>query len=140
MCCKLSFALCLLSCVQYPCCCPSLPRMGFSEVERHKGRNTSCTALPLSAVRVVLYASPQRHASALRTQILELVPHPQVEVHQWRNLRAALAASLLRLPLSFSEEDLFSELCGLSYRGDIRTLLRAEDPNKVCTAHPCHPL
>jgi len=65
------------------------------------------------------------------TQVLELVPHPEVEVRQGLNLRAALAASLLRLPASFSEEDLFAELCGLSYAGDIRNLLRAEDVNKV---------
>ncbi|KDP46792.1 hypothetical protein JCGZ_11163 [Jatropha curcas] len=46
------------------------------------------------------------------------------------NLRAALSAALLLLPSKFTEEDLYSKICGLSYMGDLRTLF-AEDKNKV---------
>ncbi|WCJ35396.1 Phosphatidate cytidylyltransferase mitochondrial [Euphorbia peplus] len=46
------------------------------------------------------------------------------------NLRAALSAALLLLPAKFSEEDLFSKICSLSYTGDLRMLF-AEDKNKV---------
>jgi len=47
------------------------------------------------------------------------------------NLRAALAAALLTLPETFSAEALRVALCGLSYRGDARTWLGAEDRHKV---------
>jgi translocator assembly and maintenance protein 41 len=50
-----------------------------------------------------------------------------------RNLRAALGAALLALPpgRSFDERALFAAVAGLSYAGDVRFLLRAEDPRKV---------
>ena len=47
------------------------------------------------------------------------------------NLRAALAAALPTLPETFSAEALRVALCGLSYRGDARTWLGAEDRHKV---------
>ena len=47
------------------------------------------------------------------------------------NLRAALAAALLTLPETFSAEALRVALVGLSYRGDVRTWLGAEDRHKV---------
>ena len=47
------------------------------------------------------------------------------------NLRAALAAALLTLPETFSAEALRAALCGLSYRGDARGWLGAEDRHKV---------
>ncbi|KAJ8758667.1 hypothetical protein K2173_000388 [Erythroxylum novogranatense] len=46
------------------------------------------------------------------------------------NLRAAFSAALLLLPSKFSEEDLYSKICSLSYMGDLRMLF-AEDKNKV---------
>ncbi|XP_048229401.1 phosphatidate cytidylyltransferase, mitochondrial isoform X3 [Ricinus communis] len=46
------------------------------------------------------------------------------------NLRAALSAALLLLPSKFTEEDLYSKICSLSYMGDLRMLF-AEDKNKV---------
>ncbi|XP_043810726.1 phosphatidate cytidylyltransferase, mitochondrial isoform X2 [Manihot esculenta] len=46
------------------------------------------------------------------------------------NLRAALSAALLILPSKFTEEDLYSKICSLSYMGDLRMLF-AEDKNKV---------
>ena len=47
------------------------------------------------------------------------------------NLRAALAAALLVLPERFPIEDLHRVLCGLSYRGDVRVALGAEDARKI---------
>ncbi|KAK4254621.1 hypothetical protein QN277_009977 [Acacia crassicarpa] len=46
------------------------------------------------------------------------------------NLRAAISAALLFLPSEFTEEDLYSKVCSLSYMGDLRMLF-AEDKNKV---------
>nr|CAD1822415.1 unnamed protein product [Ananas comosus var. bracteatus] len=46
------------------------------------------------------------------------------------NLKSATSASLLLLPPEFTEEDLYSKICGLSYMGDLRMLF-AEDKNKV---------
>lgn len=46
------------------------------------------------------------------------------------NLRSALAAALLMLPQSFTAEQLFTAIAGLSYRGDFRMTF-GENPNKV---------
>ncbi|GAA5987745.1 hypothetical protein JCM11641_006515 [Rhodosporidiobolus odoratus] len=46
------------------------------------------------------------------------------------NLASALRTSLLLLPESFTEVDLFEELAGLSYRGDFRMRV-GENPHKV---------
>ena len=37
-----------------------------------------------------------------------------------RNLESALTAALLLLPATFTEEELFLEIAGLSYTGDFR--------------------
>lgn len=47
-----------------------------------------------------------------------------------QNLRSALSASLLLLPASFSLQELFATIVGLSYQGDIRMAF-AEDSRKV---------
>jgi len=56
---------------------------------------------------------------------------PRVVAAAAANLRAALAAALLALPETFSTRQLHRALCGLSYGGDIRMALFAEDADKV---------
>lgn len=58
-------------------------------------------------------------------------PDPRVTAAQSINARSALAAALLLLPEEFSRGDLLASLCGLSYSGDVRVALGAEDVDKV---------
>lgn len=58
-------------------------------------------------------------------------PDPDVAAAVDVNLRAALAAALLVLPERFPLENLHRALCGLSYRGDVRVALGAEDARKI---------
>ena len=58
-------------------------------------------------------------------------PDPDIAAAADVNLRAALAAALLVLPERFPIEDLHRVLCGLSYRGDVRVALGAEDARKI---------
>jgi translocator assembly and maintenance protein 41 len=47
------------------------------------------------------------------------------------NLLSALRVALLLLPERFSEFELYSTIAGMSYMGDLRMALPAEDPGKV---------
>ena len=47
------------------------------------------------------------------------------------NLTNAVRVALLLLPERFTEEDLFLKIAGLSYRGDFRMRINAENPHKV---------
>ncbi|CAN1845105.1 Phosphatidate cytidylyltransferase, mitochondrial [Linum perenne] len=66
----------------------------------------------------------------LQKPVHVLVDNLDVEKLNACNLRAAIAAALLILPSKFTEEDLYSKICSLSYMGDLRMLF-AEDKNKV---------
>lgn len=50
---------------------------------------------------------------------------------QCSNMRSAFSTSLLLLPEEFSEFELFKTMTGISYCGDVRTIVGAEDPMKV---------
>jgi translocator assembly and maintenance protein 41 len=57
---------------------------------------------------------------------------PKVDNAVRKNLSSALSISLLLLPRSFSEEDLYVKIAGLSYSGDPRmSVPGAENPEKV---------
>lgn len=55
----------------------------------------------------------------------------RVRLTQQVNLTSALRFALLTLPSHFSETDLFTRIAGLSYEGDPRMLLPAENRAKV---------
>ena len=56
---------------------------------------------------------------------------PRVRLAQQVNLTSAIRVALLTLPERFTETDLFERIAGISYGGDIRMLLPAENRNKV---------
>lgn len=76
-------------------------------------------------------------AGRLHKPILKLdtgyFTHQSVDLEEARssNLRAAIAAALVQMPQNFSELDLYYVISSLSYAGDIRLLLRAENPQKL---------
>ncbi|GLI63963.1 hypothetical protein VaNZ11_007130 [Volvox africanus] len=75
-----------------------------------------------------LYIAGRMHKPV--TPLLPAPPGP-LAAAQETNLHNALAAALVLLPPTFTEEELLRTLVGLSYRGDIRLAIGAEDPNKV---------
>lgn len=56
---------------------------------------------------------------------------PRVRLTQQVNLTSALRAALLTLPAHFSESELFERIAGISYEGDPRMILPAENRGKV---------
>jgi translocator assembly and maintenance protein 41 len=79
-----------------------------------------------------LYLAGRMHKP---TQVL--ISAPEVEAAARVNLRSAAAAALLLQPTcSFSEEELLSSICGLSYAGDPRqALVEASKPREIAATH-----
>lgn len=55
----------------------------------------------------------------------------RVRLTQQVNLTSAVRAALLTLPEGFTENELFERIAGISYSGDPRMMLPAENRNKV---------
>ncbi|BBM98497.1 mitochondrial translocator assembly and maintenance protein 41 [Marchantia polymorpha subsp. ruderalis] len=66
----------------------------------------------------------------LQKPISILVDKDEVKTLNLRNLKAALYAAMLLAPPELTEEELYINICGLSYLGDIRMFF-AEDRRKV---------
>ncbi|PNH10220.1 Mitochondrial translocator assembly and maintenance protein 41, partial [Tetrabaena socialis] len=60
-----------------------------------------------------------------------LPPPPALEEAAMANRHHALATALVLLPPTFTEEELLRTVVGLSYGGDVRLAVGAEDPHKV---------
>ncbi|CAG8362477.1 unnamed protein product [Penicillium salamii] len=70
-------------------------------------------------------------AGRLHKPVKILRDHPKVRLANQVNLLSALRVALLLLPERFSEFELYSTIAGMSYMGDLRMALPAEDPGKV---------
>ena len=70
-------------------------------------------------------------AGRMQKPVVTIAENPSVVNAVGANLRAALARALLTLPEQFSDDELRQQLCGLSYHGDARVWLGAEDLHKV---------
>lgn len=68
---------------------------------------------------------------AIGPQINILRSDPRVQLANNANRLAALRTALLLLPTEFTTHDLLTHIVGLSYSGDFRTMIGAENPNKV---------
>ncbi|CAD6890418.1 unnamed protein product [Tilletia controversa] len=74
-----------------------------------------------------LYVSGRMHKP-----VALLLSHPRVRLAQQVNLSSALRTSLLLMPETFSEVELFTRIASLSYTGDFRMQVPgAENVNKV---------
>jgi translocator assembly and maintenance protein 41 len=69
-------------------------------------------------------------AGRMHKPINVLRDEPRIRLANQVNLSSAVRASLLLLPETFSEEELYSEITSLSYRGDFRMAV-GENPNKI---------
>lgn len=69
-------------------------------------------------------------AGRMQKPINVLRDEPRIKLANQVNLSSAVRASLLLLPETFSEEELYREITSLSYRGDFRMSV-GENPNKI---------
>ncbi|KAJ5901809.1 Phosphatidate cytidylyltransferase [Penicillium taxi] len=70
-------------------------------------------------------------AGRLHKPVKILRDNPKVRLANQMNLLSALRVALLLLPERFSEFELYSTIAGISYTGDLRMVLPAEDHGKV---------
>lgn len=70
-------------------------------------------------------------AGRLHKPVKILRDHPRVRLANQVNLLSALRVALLLLPEEFTEFELYTTIAGISYMGDLRMSLPAEDPGKV---------
>jgi len=70
-------------------------------------------------------------AGRLQKPVKILRDDPKVRLATQMNLLSAVRVALLLLPEKFTEQDLYSTIAGISYMGDPRMSLFAENPHKV---------
>lgn len=70
-------------------------------------------------------------AGRLQKPVKILRDHPRVRLANQVNLISAVRTALLLLPPTFTEQDLYGTIAGISYLGDPRMSLPAENPDKV---------
>ncbi|KAG9247651.1 mitochondrial matrix Mmp37-domain-containing protein [Calycina marina] len=70
-------------------------------------------------------------AGRLQKPVKILRDHPKVRLANQVNLISALRTALLLLPPQFTEQELYGTIASISYLGDPRMSLPAEDPSKV---------
>jgi translocator assembly and maintenance protein 41 len=70
-------------------------------------------------------------AGRLHKPVKILFEEPNIRVANQRNLLSAVRCSLLLLPPTFTERQLYSTITGLSYQGDPRMDYGSENPKKI---------
>ncbi|KAL6708934.1 Mitochondrial translocator assembly and maintenance protein 41 [Coniothyrium glycines] len=70
-------------------------------------------------------------AGRLHKPVKILCEEPNIRVANQRNLISAVRCSLLQLPTTFTEKELYSTITGLSYQGDPRMQYGTENPKKI---------
>ncbi len=70
-------------------------------------------------------------AGRLQKPVKILRDDPRVRLANQINLISAVRTAMLLLPSDFTEQELYGTIAGLSYLGDPRMALPAENPNKV---------
>ena len=70
-------------------------------------------------------------AGRLQKPVKILRDDPKIRLANQMNLLSALRTALLLLPPSFTEEELYATIAGISYLGDPRMALPTENPRKV---------
>lgn len=70
-------------------------------------------------------------AGRLQKPVKILRDNPSVRLANQVNLISAVRVALLLLPENFTEQELYSTIAGISYRGDPRMSVGGDDPKKV---------